>query len=209
MPIYTCRRTTTPITIDGLVTEQAWGAAEAVELSLHDGSGRPQMRTFARLCYDDSCLYVAFECRDTEIQATFTERDDPIFKEEVVEIFIDPDSDQSTYYEFELSPANVVFDATVLNPTGSKCELDVSLECAGLRTAVHIDETRNWSAEMAIPFSSLDTAPNTPPATGDQWRINLYRIKRVPVQEYTCWSPTLANPADFHIPSRFGTLRFE
>jgi hypothetical protein len=145
MPVYVCRRAARPITIDGMLNEEAWGAAEAVELLLYDGSGKPQMPTTAKLCYDDQCLYVAFQCTDTEIQATFTKRDDPIFSEEVVEIFIDPDSDQLAYYEFELSPTNVVFDATV-QFTGAKCELDVSWDCAGLQTAVHRTESGDWSA---------------------------------------------------------------
>lgn len=209
MPVYKCRRTAVPIAIDGMLNEEGWDVAEAVELLLYDGSGLPQMRTTAKLCYDDSFLYVAFQCNDTEIQATFTKRDDPIFREEVVEIFIDPDSDQQGYYEFELSPTNVVFDAAVAYPTGSKVELDVSWDCAGLQTAVHRTESGDWSAEMAIPFSSLETAPHNPPTPGDEWKINLYRIKRIPKTEYTCWSPTLATPVDFHTPSKFGILRFE
>jgi hypothetical protein len=209
MPTYTCRRTATPITTDGMLNEEAWDAAEAAELQLYDGSGKPQMPTIAKLCYDDQCLYVAFQCADTEIQATFTKRDDPIFCEEVVEIFIDPDSCQLGYCEFELSPRNVVFDASVENPIDSRVELDVSWDCPGLKTAVHMTESGDWTAEMAIPFSSLDTAPHNPPIPGDEWRINLYRIKRIPKTEYTCWSPTLATPVDFHTPSKFGTLRFE
>jgi hypothetical protein len=39
--------------------------------------------------------------------------------------------------------------------------------------------------------------------------MNLYRIDRAARSEYLSWSPTLARPADFHVPTRFGTLRFE
>ena len=209
MRVYTCRRAAEPIAIDGMLDDDAWAQAEAVPLRLHDDSGFPTMETLARLCYDNEHLYVSFECRDTEIQATWTNRDDPIFKEEVVEIFLDPDSDLLEYYEFEVSPRNVVFDATVKNPTGAKCELDTSWDCAGFNSAVRIDDAGNWRAELAIPFSSLETAPNSSPRPGDQWRMNLYRIERVPAQEYMCWSPTLAEPANFHVPGRFGILRFE
>ena len=45
----------------------------------------------------------------------------------------------------------------------------------------------------------------------DTWRANLYRIERPrdAAPEYSCWSPTLTDPADFHKPARFGVLRLE
>lgn len=209
MPIYHCKRASAPVKIDGVLNDEAWAQAEPVRLKTHNDSGFSRFETLVRLCYDDSFLYVGFDCPDTQIKAELLQRDDPIFDEEVVEIFIDPDSDQFAYYEFEVSPRNTIYDAYVENPTGMKCELDPSWDCDGLRTAVRIDEaTQNWSVEMAIPFSELKSAPNTPPKQGDHWRMNLYRIERAPVVEYACWSPTLAEPANFHVPARFGILEF-
>ncbi|MDO8586907.1 MAG: carbohydrate-binding family 9-like protein [Armatimonadota bacterium] len=208
MPTYVCRRTAKPIVVDGVLNDAAWNDAEPVRLRLHDDSGFPKMDTLARLCYDDQDLYVAFDCRDTEIQATIAEKDGPIFNEEVVEVFIDPDSDELTYYEFEVSPRNTIFDAIVLNPNGNEGQIDTKWDCSGLRTAVHLQESGDWAAELAIPFHSLERTPNRPPKPGDRWRMNLYRIERVPVQEYMCWSPTLAEPANFHVPGKFGVLEF-
>jgi hypothetical protein len=205
VPTYTCRRTSSPIVVDG-VLDQAWSHAEAASLRRYDDSGQPSMATIARLCYDDNYLYVAFQCQDTELQASMLNRDDPIYNEEVVEVFLDPDSDELTYYEFEVSPLNVIFDATVLNPTGVSPEIDTSWDCPGLLTAVKVDDQKNWVVEIAIPFSSIDAIP---PKPGDEWRVNLYRIERVPRVDFNCWSPTIAEPPNFHIPSKFGILRFE
>ena len=68
------------------------------------------------------------------------------------------------------------------------------------------DHDLGWIAELAIPFADLGL--NGPPAPNEQWRMNLYRIERGEVEEFTAWSPTLKSPADFHVPSRFGTLVF-
>ena len=41
-----------------------------------------------------------------------TNRDDPLYNEEVVEAFVAPE-DTHHYYEFNLSPRNVVFDSEI------------------------------------------------------------------------------------------------
>jgi hypothetical protein len=64
----------------------------------------------------------------------------------------------------------------------------------------------SWSAEWAIPFASLGVVG---PRTGARWRANFYRIDQASGGEYSAWSPTFADPPDFHLPDRFGVLAFE
>jgi hypothetical protein len=74
-------------------------------------------------------------------------------------------------------------------------------DCAGFEARVTRQETRRWSASLRIP---LDALGGSAPA---QWRANFYRVDRGSPDEFSAWSPTLANPADFHVPERFGILR--
>lgn len=219
-PVYVCRKVEPgSITIDGRLDDTGWKSAHVISsFILSDGSGPASRGTRARICWDDRCLYIAFECDDPDIWGTMYHRDDPIFDEEVVEAFIDPDSDLVDYYEFELSPRNIQFDGRIHNPTGLRADmvLDKSWDCEGWSTAVTVDgtldnrddEDRGWTAEWAIPFTSIPGAPNTPPKDGDMWRINLFRIDLTPEPEFSCWSPTLENPPNFHVPKVFGTLIF-
>ena len=46
------------------------------------------------------------------------------------------------------------------------------------------------------------------PAPGTVWRVNFYRIERGDETEFTAWSPTYRDPADFHVPDCFGELVF-
>lgn len=220
IPTYLCSHIESPITIDGDVTKPAWSAIESVPLIMHDGSGSASQETWAKLCWDNENLYTAFWCADTDIWNTFTKRDEPVFEQDAVEIFINPSADLKRYYEIELSPCNVIYDLDVTNPHGDNDTsiFDGSWDCPGIQTAVKVNGTVNnhettdkwWSAEMAFPFSSLLGAPNTPPKDGDTWRFNLYRIDMFPVEEYNCWSPTMGpNGPDFHIPTRFGKLVFK
>src|ERR1043166_1939844 len=106
LPTTTIRRTAERIVIDGRLDEPVWGRAEALRLTRVE-DGRPtRYATTARLLWDERFLYVGFECEDPDIWGTFTERDAHIYDEEVVEVFLDDDSDGVSYLEIEVSPRN-------------------------------------------------------------------------------------------------------
>jgi hypothetical protein len=221
MQIYECRKVPSgSIKIDGILDDPGWRNIEPVgDFILYDGSGPATRQTVARMCWDDKYFYIAFESEDPDIWGTMFDRDDPIYQEEVVEAFIDPDSDLIRYHEFQTSPRGVMFDVMIYNPTHERkdLEIDVSWNCEGWLTAVRVDGTldirddvdKGWTAEWAIPFTSMPTAPNIPPKDGDTWRMNLYRIDRTPEPEFSSWRPTLREPPDFHVPTCFGTIIFK
>ena len=220
VPTYKCIEVVRPPHIDGKLNDAAWRQAKPIRpFMLHDGSRPASRRTEAKLCWDQRCLYIAFKCEDPDIWGALMKRDDPRHTQEVVEVFLDPDSDLTRYYEINVSPTNVVFDAHITNSAGGAPDRGdgPKWDCVGLRTAVEVEGTLKdrsdrdvrWTVEIAIPFESLDEARNLPPKPGDVWRANLYRIDRTPTPEYSCWSPTLKDPPRFHVPSRFGRLIFE
>jgi hypothetical protein len=217
LPTYRCRHIANPITIDGNLQKPEWQAIEPVMLQPVTGetAGSFQPTTF-RACWTDSHLYLAFHCEDRDIWGTLTERDAPLYNEEVVEAFLCPTGDLRHYYEFEVSPRNVIFDATVYSPDLHRktMKVDTSWECPGLEAAVIVQGTLEdrtdvdewWSLEIAIPFAAFSEVQ--PPQPGDSWRANFYRIDRATPPEFTAWSPTLETPANFHVPERFGFLQF-
>ncbi|MCE7988357.1 MAG: hypothetical protein DYG89_44935 [Caldilinea sp. CFX5] len=188
-----------------------WDWSKAVTLSpllLADGSGPAQQQTVTRVCYHRQMLFVRFDCTDSDIWGTYTQRDDPIYDEEVVEIFIAPgDATPVDYYEFEVSPNGVLLEVLAHNPTGDRAQmqLDFTWDCAGLQWAAQRDDANNqWRVIYALPWASIG-APGELPT---RWRANFYRIDRPrnAEPEFSCWSPTMIDPADFHRPSYFGLL---
>ncbi|MBX2999874.1 MAG: carbohydrate-binding family 9-like protein [Caldilineaceae bacterium] len=180
-------------------------------LILADGSGPAIQQTTTRICHDGETFYARFDCEDDDSWGTFHRRDDPIYDEEVVELFIAAGEETPTdYYEFEISPNGVLFDAKVHNPGGGRAGMivDTSWDADGIRWRAERTGRGSWSALMVLPWRAI--APtNQRPAV---WRANFYRIERPrlgksqqPV-EFSCWSPTLTDPADFHKPARFGIL---
>ena len=165
--------------------------------------GAPVQQTSVRVAWDAEEMRVLFHAADTHIHATLTERDAPLYTEEVVEVFLDPVGDRECYFEIEVNPLNAVLDL-VLRRNRSGYAKDVSWDCNGLRTQVRRDAAA-WSAEFAIPFRSLAAAPPEPGAT---WRANFLRIDRPPgiPRELSAWSPT--GIPNFHVPERFGVIAF-
>jgi len=167
------------IRIDGKLDEASWALAPHVgEIGLiDDPTRRPKFPTEATVIWDDAHLYVAFACTDREPWARMKNRDDRLWEEEVVEVFLDPDGDGHNYAELEASPHNVVVDLLIPRPR-SGVNNAIRWDIAGLQTAV-ARHAAGWIAEIAIPWKSLaDAGVSAAPKPGDQWRAGLYRIKR-------------------------------
>ncbi len=182
---------------------------------LADGSGPALQQTRTRLCWDDEALHVRFDCEDRDIWGTYERRDDPIYEEEAVEVFLAPgEEDPARYFEFEVSPLGALFDALIHNPTSLRADLvgDPSWDCPGLRWAAgHARERQRWWAALSIPWAGLVPAGDPPglcPSGKRIWRANFYRIERPRggEPEFSGWSPTLTTPPDFHRPARFGLM---
>ncbi len=213
-PLYVCRRAIDKIAVDGRLDEASWGGAEAFALSDTVTGRPPKQPTEVRAMWDDDYLYVGFHSVDTDAWATMRDREDPLWDEEVVEVFVDADGDGVGYAEYEINPLGTLLDIYVLNRDG-RIRILYDREEEGIRHATVVDgdptrrdtNDRSWTVEWAIPFSEFLTAPNIPPRNGDAWKINFYRIDRPGADvEYSAWSPT--GIARFHVPSRFGTIVF-
>lgn len=176
--------------------------------SLVPASGRGTLRqqTFVHLSWDPEALFVSFEVEDDDPWATLLDPSDPLWEEEVVEVFLAPGAATPTrYVEIEVNPIGTWFSGWVECPFGDRRELrlDRSLPWAGARVAVQRREA-GWNADLVLPWIGLgfEDVPIC-------WRINFTRIDRprdgAPA-EFCCWSPTLTEPADFHRPARFGMM---
>ncbi len=207
------------ITIDGNLNERSWLHAESTGDFVQVSSATaPAQKTRAKMLWTDSLLYVGVECEDVNITSSMTHRDDPLWKEEVVELFIAGGSLDDTfesYAEIEISPRNVIFDLYVLRAIDATPQsLPYNIYTLTLNTAVHLNGTLNdstdvdkgWTVEFSVPIKELKPITRPAPKNGDRWRFNLYRADLLPRRELTAWNPTGLNK--FHVPAKFGELLF-
>jgi hypothetical protein len=220
VPTYDCQQILPgKIKVDGVLDEPVWKKAPAIgPFSLWDGE-KATRNTKAKLLWDRKYLYAAFMCEDPDIEGTMRRRDQNLWEQnEVVEMFVDSAGSKTCYLEFEVNPRNTVLDLVIPEAhspgplAGKKC-----WDARGIKTAVKVrgtianpkDKDKGWTVEIAIPLQDFLTAPNVRPKDGDVWHINLYRIddtrKKI---EFQAWSPTQTEKPDFHVPDRFGAVRF-
>jgi hypothetical protein len=216
VPTYRAARTLDAIQVDGKLDEFTWAALPRVGrfINVRNPGQSDTAPTEAAVAWDDVNIYVAFSCVDAEPWSTMKNRDDHLWEEEVVEVFLDPDGDGRA----------------------------IRWNADGFRTAVAM-HAGGWVVEMAIPWRSLAQAgTERAPRPGERWRVGLYRIERPggpsrtkeiaslreklatasaeakPAlqaqvdklgagQESLAWSPTRAERG-FHDPERFGVVEF-
>ena len=127
--------------------ELDWAQLPALPpLLLADGSGPARQQTKVRMCHDGKLLRVRFDCTDASIWGNFLKRDDPIYEEEAVEVFLAPGVDDPLrYFEFEISPDGVLWDGIIENPTldGAQFSGNVAWNCAGIHWKAQRNDSQN------------------------------------------------------------------
>jgi hypothetical protein len=142
--------------------------------------------SFAALWSADA-LYLRWDAEDASPWHTMTQRDEHLWEEEVVEVFLDIARSGRDYAEIEISPGNVVCDVRMVTPSPNK-KYDLTWNLEGLETRVvpFKDEggrTIGWTALARAPFAGFRTLPSAakvalPPRPGDRWQFNAFRVER-------------------------------
>jgi hypothetical protein len=98
----------TPPTIDGHLTDTCWQQAPRTPRFVDLISGEPTIHdTRAAILWDDDHLYVGFWIEEPFVTGHLTERDDLIYNDNDVEVFI---AGRDAYYEFEINALGTIYE---------------------------------------------------------------------------------------------------
>jgi len=208
-----------PIAIDGVASDPAWAAAvTSPELATAEGSADPVGKATAKLTWDDEFLYAFVSVTDSDVVSEYRNHDDPLWKADCVELFIDADGNRRGYIELQVNPNNATFDSwfAVTRAQGGDPSWD-----SGMQTAVKLrgttapgDTDQGWDAEIAIPWQAVRgrdaaMAVRLPPGVGDRWRMNIVRVDiRTGDKNPQASSWNRITSADFHALDRMLTVVF-
>jgi len=197
---------------DGNLSKEVWKRATWVEFE-HDASGKfnhPNAATRVSAVWTDQSVYFAFWCRYESLNVyqgedVAKERWE-LWNRDVAEVFLNPQPERiSHYYEFEVAPNNQWIDLEIEkknNPFN-----DASWN-SGFEHATRIDSANHvWTAEIRIPLSAMNAKSIHP---GTNWRVNFFRAAGQgggQQRMFLAWS-SIPKGQTFHVPSRFGILRF-
>lgn len=237
--MYVCHQTDSEIVIDGKAEEEAWGKA-AWSKSFVDIEGDlkplPDLDTKVKMLYDSNYFYFYFKLEEPHIWASLTNRDDIIYRDDDIEIFIDPDGDSHEYFEFEWNAYNTLWDLFLTRPyrVDNRPKVLFEYNVTDIQSAVHIEGSINdpsdldeyWSIEIAIPWFALSKRAfaKSPPKDGEQWRVNFSRVDwkmihseagyvkeknekdKILPENNWVWSPT--GRINMHMPEMWGYVQF-
>ena len=126
----------------------------------------------ARILYDDTGLYIGFECFEDHAEgprAEVRKRDGNVFGDDSVEVFLDANFDRLSYAQLAVNAVGSVWD-TAFPRAKDGHKLRVREWASGAR-AVGSRGKGRWFLEMAVPFKNL----GGPPKPGAKWGANLCR----------------------------------
>ena len=169
----TITRTELAPTIDGRVDDPAWQQATVIDDLRQiqpNPAAQPSEATEFRILYDDENLYVAARLWDSEPQRIVRHQllqDAIVFGDDHLELFLDPRDTGRNGYIFFINPNGVQRDGLV---TGTWGRSGFNMDWDGIWQAEASVDDKGWTAEFAIPFSTLDFDPDQP-----NWGLNIVR----------------------------------
>lgn len=171
-------------------------------------------KTTVRLLWDSEFLYAAFACEDADVVAHFDKRDDPTYRDDAVELFVNPKPEQSFYYGLEMNARGTLYDYFYAYPQMLLKRVDF----AGVQLATRVDGTlnqtgdkdRGWTLELAIPWRNFEEfGVVAAPKVGAVWTANFNRWDGVePARRLSVWSDSGTLRPSPHQPKRFGLIVF-
>ncbi|MFP4176247.1 MAG: heparinase II/III family protein [Candidatus Brocadiia bacterium] len=196
-PRLSADRTEQPPAIDGELKDRLWKSDPATRVFARmDRDRNPRPATAAWLGYDRKSLYVAFRCEEPETEELKLEaegRDDNVWKDDSVEILLDPTGEGDDYYHVNVNAEGTVQDAR-------KFDADVDIE--GLRAATQVEDGEGWTAEVAIPWE--DVGLEGPPEDAS---VLLARNRQAGGEHEIFQFPV--SPDGNHQPDWFASLKLE
>ena len=175
-------RVTSPITIDGKLDEEAWKQAKPVWLLPALGPDSVEVHTRFKFMFDDDFFYVAAECDEPEtdnIIVTNRKFDDPdVWRDNDIEIFLNPSCDRKTYYQLLINSLGCLTD---LHKMVGMHDREWN---SGAEVKTSLVPNKCWIAEVKIPRSSME------PAKDDAIVANFNRGRVVTSKksQYFSWS---------------------
>lgn len=161
--------------LDGSVTEGFWQriqpATGFTQSEPIEGSPASE-KTEVRLAYDNKYLYIGvilYDSEPSQIKAYQKRRDQRLIADERFVWIFDTFNDQRNAYFMEINPNGLKTDGLVSTGQGN----NITLNWDGIWTAKTEIGDFGWSAEIRIPFSTLNFDENS-----GRWGVNFMRVIR-------------------------------
>ncbi len=180
---------------DGRMADALWQKCPPWPMGDCVSGEKPRYATFARVLFDATHVHVGVYCEEPDtggLKSEATNRDDQVWADDSVEIFLRADA-QQPYCQFAVNPRGTLYDAR---------DKQAAWNSAAEAKAA-IQPGKAWTVTLKVPLKDLDAYVGE----GQMWTMNIYRSRParggVPVQQYS-WS--IMSDYDYHAALEFGLV---
>jgi hypothetical protein len=167
------------IALDGHLEEDAWQrplpAADFLQQDPTTGAPATE-RTEVRVLFDTRNLYIGVICYDSQpdrVLGNQLQRDQSLEADDRFMWTVDTYLDGRTAYFFEINPSGAMGDGVLSGGAAAGGDTALNKQWDGIWTARVRRTSEGWTAEVQLPFRTLNFDPN-----GQSWGINFQRTIR-------------------------------
>ena len=204
------QRTGQPITVDGVLSDEAWRTAPMIDTFTQQEpvNGQPATeRTEVKVLYDAGNLYLgvhAYDSSPDHVVATEMRRDSArILDEDNFQVILDTFRDSRSGYMFVTNPLGAKLEQQIFEEGGGNVRGSASTinkDWNGVWDVASRRTSDGWTAEIVIPMVTL----RSPDVAVQTWGVNFARnIRRK--NEVVYWSP-IPKPYNIMQVSLAGTI---
>ena len=163
--------------------------------------------------YTHSALLIKFKVIEESLKATYTEPNDPVYKDSCVELFISL-NEEAKYYNFEFNCKGTCL-AGFGNARDDRAPISVksikSIEVSSAFKSVIFNnkDMIKWELTVKIPTSAFQFH-KIDSLKGKSARLNFYKCgDDLPQPHFLSWKPIKSDTPNFHLNEFFGKAFFE
>ncbi len=190
--VSTAARVDAPFEIDGALDEAAWADADVLgDFTIWGQANPSEYVTRVRLAHDGKNLFIALECeQDTSALVTKSSpRDGSTWKDDSVEIFVNPKLTDIPWAQFIINADGAFFDQYVRNDERTYSQnLSYDFDCDW---GAQVQEGM-WTAEVRLPLDELGVRPGT----DNMLPLNFVRNVQITPGEISSWFVSIKAHAD-------------
>jgi len=170
-PLLRIPQTSAPITVDGRVDQAEWGAAALIRgfMNIRE-SNYSHHQPRVHIAYDGEFLYMGVRSPihgGQSLVAKVADRDADVWRDDCIEIFLDPTPGTDDFHQFVINSKGVVVDLGYHLRKGERSTRTWDLD--GLRVAAAAGKDA-WDLEVAFPYAGFG---RTRPEPGEEWLFNV------------------------------------
>ena len=191
--VITAKKAAVAPKVDGRLDDAAWQGADAIsDFSRWGQVAAAAHATTAKVVSAGDSLYIALVCpQDTaKLCVQAAPRDGSTWKDDSVEIFLNPTLEELPYIQFIINAKGAFFDQWARQDGETYTErLAANFDC---EWATQVD-AQGWTAEIRLPLGEFGCDPKT---NGSLLRLNLVRNVQGKDGEISAWFSSVGAHAD-------------